>query len=415
MRVAVVRGPSLNPWEMQAYEQLAYRVELLGVGSFGGHYDISQIRFPVKRLACVGEYLAYVPGGTKCLYQLVGDPQYLIGFDRVVEGYDIVHAAELRSAYSWQAVQAKRKGLVKAVTLTIYENIPLFMDDNQARLRLQSEVVRGVDHFLAINKQAKAALLIAGVEERKISIVGQGVDTRSFAPRKFQISNGKFQILMKKYGIENDDFVVLSVGRMVWEKGWYDLIRTAYKISLDCSNRMITRKFKFFFVGVGAERERMEKMVERLGLEQSVIFSGGIPYEYMPDVFRLADVLVLASLPTHNWNEQFGGVLIEAMATGLPVVATMNGGILQTVEEKLQGQLAWMAGGVTVGKGGIYVPPQDFSSLTSAILRLNQDQTLRERMGIRNRKRAVSEFDVKAVSKKVYEIWKNVLRTERRE
>lgn len=467
MKVAVVRGPSLSKWEMQIYEPLRTTVELLGIGSQGSDHDLREVSFPVVRLPCVGEYLAFVPGGIGWLYRRFGDPQILMRFDRIISGYDLVHTVELGSFYSLQAVRAKQKSLVRAVTITVYENIPFLGNEMSARRRLKEEVMAGVDHFLAANEKAREALLAEGAEERRISVVGQAVDTRRFAPleglkedeHKLRSVNRTLlgrrrlwfghsentdelarlkawpsdqrkvvhlpasaddeyrkEVTREAFGLADDDFVVVSVGRMVWEKGWYDIVRSAHKVQSEKFPTSLKlrgagkaqsekRRIRFLFVGEGPERERLEEMVERLGIGDTVVFTGSVPYSQMPEIFRLADAFVHASLPTRDWNEQFGGVLIEAMASGLPIVGTLNGGIVQTVE----GRLSSFREGGFIGKGGIFVAPQDFSELAGAILRMAADPKLRQRMGRRNRKRVVEKFDQRVIADKIYRIWHNVL------
>ena len=202
MKAAIVRGASLNPWEMQTYEALNGRVELLGIASKFNKFELKKIKFPFAKLHCLGDYFSWLPGGIKLLYKHLGDPQFLIGFDNIVKGYDIVHSAEIRSAYSLQAVRAKRKGLVRAVTLAVFENI--FLDDKlNARRRLKQEVIAGVDYFLASSQGARETLIREGVEREKIGIVYPGIDCRKFRPR-LKTDKKRLQV-RKKYNFSDQD------------------------------------------------------------------------------------------------------------------------------------------------------------------------------------------------------------------
>lgn len=391
MKVAVVRGPSLNPWEMQTYEKMSAEIEILGVGSKLGQYGLGKIGIPVKRLFCVGEYFGNIPGGVWFLYRYMGDTQVLLGFDRVVEGFDIVHVAELGSYYSLQAVRAKKKGLVKAVTLTVFENIPFLGDENVIRRKLKQEVRDGVDHFFAASKGAREALLLEGVDERKISILGPGVDTKRFSVG-FRTRKEKLKKVRRKYGLGADDFVVLFVGRLVKEKGVYDIFKCAHKVQ---SSKFKTKKYsriKFLFIGDGPEKSELEKYKESLGLGDAVSIMGGVSYDKMPQVFGMADVFLLASLETETWKEQYGMVLLEAMASGLPIVGTTSGAIPEVV-----------------GSGGGYFSlPVDWEDLARNLLELYKKPKERQKMGKVNRKKAVVRYDVRVVSRKITDTWRSI-------
>jgi glycosyltransferase involved in cell wall biosynthesis len=96
-------------------------------------------------------------------------------------------------------------------------------------------------------------------------------------------------------------------------------------------------------------------------------------HEKLAEYYRSADVFVFPSI----WDEPFGIPVIEAMAAGLPVVATRVGGVVETVED---------------GKTGFLVPPADSHALAEAISALVQDRALRERLGAAGRERALELF-----------------------
>lgn len=391
--VAIARGPALSKWEMQIYEPLISSFNLRAIGSKNSVNDINRIKFPVKQLFCPGQFLTKLPKSVPLLFELAGDTQYLWGFDEAVKGCDVVHAVELRNYYSLQAVRAKKKGLVGAVTLTVYENIPYLFDNFQARKKIKQEVIAGTDHFLAINEAAREALIIEGVEEALISIVPQSVDTGEFRPAG-KADYPSILKIRKKYQINQSDFLVLSVGRMVWEKGWFDIIPAAAYVKKHYGS-----KIKFLLVGEGKEKKRVKRLIKDADVSDIVNLTGVLPYSQMADVFRSADVFLYPSLPTPVWNAQFGGVLIEAMASGLPIVGTLSGGTRDD----------------TVGAdGGIFVQPQHFSGLADAIIRLYNRRELTRKIGQRNRKIAVEKYDTHVVAQKIKNIWLNVLNERNR-
>jgi len=386
--VAIVRGPGLSKWEMQIYEPLTSKFNLVGLGTKKPVNDINGIKFPVKQLWCPGQYLTKLPKSIPVLFNLLGDTQFLWGFQDAVGGYDIVHSVELSNDYTMQAIRAKKRGLVKAVTLTVYENIPYIFDEYDARKKIKEEVIEGADHFLAINEAAKQALLIEGVDQEKISIVPQSVETSVFRPKR-NSDRQTLSKIRKRYGINDDDFLVLSVGRMVWEKGWFDIVPAAAYIK-----KKLGKKIKFLLVGDGSEKNKIAQLIKDSKVGEIVKLTGFLPYSQMADVFRSADIFLYATLPTKYWNAQFGGVLIEAMATGLPIVGTLSGGTRDD----------------TVGPGGgLFVQPQDFFNLAKSIIKLYEDKNLRTKISKRNRKFAEENYSVNVVSKKIQGIWSNLL------
>src|SRR3989344_5596603 len=176
---------------------------------------------------------------------------------------------------------------------------------------------------------------------------------------------------------------------MVWEKGWFDIVPAAAYIK-----KKLGSGVKFLLVGEGGEQENIQSMISNAGVNDTVKLTGFLPYKQMADVFRSADIFLYATLPTRYWNAQFGGVLIEAMATGLPIVGTLSGGTRDD----------------TVGKqGGIFVQPQDFFNLAKSIIKLYEDKNLRTKISKRNRKFAEENYSVNVVSKKIQGIWSNLL------
>ena len=106
-------------------------------------------------------------------------------------------------------------------------------------------------------------------------------------------------------------------------------------------------------VGAGPERDALERQVTRLGLADRVTFTGFRPADQVADLYASFDVLCVPSLETPGWIEQFGRVAVEAMAAGVPVVASASGSLVEVV-----------------GRAGVLVPPGDAAALAAAIDRL---------------------------------------------
>jgi glycosyltransferase involved in cell wall biosynthesis len=103
-------------------------------------------------------------------------------------------------------------------------------------------------------------------------------------------------------------------------------------------------------VGAGGEAERLERYAHELGVADRVELRSFVPYDEMPRLMAEASCLVLGSLPTMHWEEQFGMVLVEAMAAGLPIVASTSGAISEVT-----------------GPGAAHVAPGDWIGLARAL------------------------------------------------
>ncbi len=134
--------------------------------------------------------------------------------------------------------------------------------------------------------------------------------------------------------------MLLSIGRLVWEKGHQDLLR-----AMALLRRRDAPESRALIVGRGPEERRLRAVARDLGLEDAVEFRGFVEHDGIPSLLAGASCLVLASLPTRYWEEQFGMVLAEAMAAGLPIVAAESGAI----PEVLDGYGALFAPGDWVG------------------------------------------------------------------
>ncbi len=140
--------------------------------------------------------------------------------------------------------------------------------------------------------------------------------------------------------------------------------------------------FQCDLVGEGPLRRTVERQVERLGVGDRVRFHGGLPRGDVARLLAQADVAALASHPTRQGKrEGIPVALMEAMASGLPVVATAISGIPELVES---------------GKEGFLVAPADAGALADALQRLAQDQPMRARMGEAAREKVLCHFSLEA-------------------
>jgi glycosyltransferase involved in cell wall biosynthesis len=312
------------------------------------------------------------------LNRLFVDAQYLFGLEGKLQGFDIVHSAETYMHFTQQCLNAKKKGYVKKVVATVSENIPFANEGIWGRKKFKKRALVEVDHFIAISQRAKEALILEGCAEEKITVMGHHVDTK-----RFKIQNSKSEIRNSKL------INILFVGRMEWSKGVYEVIFSAKKLLSD--PELKNYSLNFTLIGEGKEKKRILDLERRLGIEKWVIHKV-VPYEKMPGEYQKADIFLAPSLITRHWQEQFGMVLIEAMACGLPIVTTLSGAIEEVV-----------------GEAAVKVQPGDFYSLTQAIKNFILNPKARLEYGKKARQRAVSYFDIKIGAKKLEEVYRKVL------
>ncbi len=376
MKIAIVRGKHLNKYEMQFYEPLVEKYELVGFGSLRPFHD--KFSFPVVKLPSPMD-LPDFPFKMPILNRLFVDAQYLFGLEEKLKGFDIAHGAETYMHFTQQCLNAKKKGYVKKVVATVFENIPFGNEGIWGRKKFKQRAIKELDHIIAISQRAKEALILEGCEPKKITVINQHINTAVFKPRK----NIKYQIPnIKKIN-------VLFVGRLELYKGVYEVIFAAKKLLSD--PQLADYDLNFTLIGEGSEKKRLLELERRMGIAKQIIHKV-VSYDKMPGEYQKADIFVAPSRATRHWQEQFSTVLLEAQASGLPIVTTLSG----SIEEN-------------VGEAAIKVQPADFYSLAAAIKKLILNQKLRTELGRRARARAVKYFDIKIGAKKLEEVYERLL------
>ncbi len=363
-RLAIVRGPYLNSWEMQNFSPLMDTYDIVGFASYGHNFNVGEIPFKVKKLFSFGQSLR-MRLLRKPMIHFLGDLHDLQGLGAALRGFDVVHSAETSSHYTYQAAKVKEQLKFKLV-VTVWENIP-FLHHLPATERCKKVVFEKTDLFLAVSQRAKEALILEGVPEYKIKIQMSGIDTTHFSPAS------KDPELLNRFGCGKDEIIVLYVANLYREKGIYDLL-FAFRHLLNRSGSR--KKIKLLIAGKGRERDNILHWIQYLQMDDYVKLIGSHSYDVMQKIHNLADIFVLPSLPIPTWQEQFGYVLIESMACGKPVISTMSGSIPEVV-----------------GDSGVFVQPNDFLSLANALENLIQDEQKRKELGERGRERAEMNFD----------------------
>lgn len=342
--VVVVRGNLATPWELRQWVDLPSRFAVSYLASSVNNYDVEGVGLravPVRTLR-----QRFPRGRAGDIAAGVAGDRYL-GLDDALRGADIVHAEEL--SFWFSASAARARGDFKLVQ-TVWETIP-FLDAfrNRHARRYRAEVLARTDLFLPATERARHGLLLEGVPDERIVVCAPGIDLDRF--RDAGVAGA---------ALSPGEHTILSPGRLVWEKGHQDVLRAVAALhrGLDGLSRMRPR---VLIVGSGPEQERLTAHARELGIGGYVAFRS-VPYDEMPAVFAGTSCMVLASLATAQamlhpfdtprafWEEQFGLVLAEAMASGLSIVASTSGAIPEVV-----------------GDGGSYFAAGDWMAIARAL------------------------------------------------
>jgi starch synthase len=388
-RVALVRGHHLSKEETVSYEPLAAEFSFQCLSTSCPWFDHKGIAFPIKYLPSVEGFFRARPGTPAnrlfgFLDNRLGTGQYMIGLERALKGFDIVHTSDYCHLFTWQAARAKRR-LGFRLAVIQYENIP-FSRHHRPLVRTTRRVIdKEVDLFLAMSERARETLLLEGIEKERITVVGNSVDTNTFHPRTDERAAWR-----ARFGISPDDLVILFIGRIRASKGIFDLVHAVKRLVSDPD---IDREhLRLLVVGRGPAEGALRDRVRALGLDRNVIVGGPVPHDQIHFVHSCADIFALPSSPRRYWQEQFGIVLIEGMACGVPVVSTLSGSIPEVV-----------------GDTGLLVQPSDHYSLSLALRSLIIDPGRRAALGKKALDRVHALYSLPAVAGRIRAAYRTLL------
>jgi glycosyltransferase involved in cell wall biosynthesis len=196
------------------------------------------------------------------------------------------------------------------------------------------------------------------------------------------VSEEQQEMFRRSLGINPDERVVICIGRLSKEKGHADLISaTGLLVQMNP-----TLKFKLLVVGTGPEMEHISRLVTVSRLDQHVIFVG-----HKDDVtpfYAIADAL---ALPSHS--EGSPNVLLEAMAAGVPAVATAVGGVPEIAVDN---------------ETALLVPPNSPQNFAATLNRLLIDETLAQNLAVAARKRVETEFSPQRYAQTLKQVYEQV-------
>ncbi len=187
-----------------------------------------------------------------------------------------------------------------------YDNVPI----NNFSSRLVAKILNSADKVLTQSQLSIKQLVALGVKPEKIDLYRHWIDLKQFRPLdKVRLRN--------KFKVENK-FSVIFVGRMIPQKGAILLSKVAAQLP----------HITFIFVGQGPDYNTLKELSK---LHKNIKLFGNVPYSELHLYYNLADVFCIPSL----YNEGWGRVIMEALACGLPVVASNKGAIPEVVDKSV--------------------------------------------------------------------------------
>jgi len=291
------------------------------------------------------------------------------------ERYDIIHLEEEpHSVAAFQFVLSNNRISKSKVVLFTWENN--FAGRRFPRNLMEGYVLKSIDRLIAGNTDGRLVMERKGFRGPVDILPLMGVDTEFFKARK---DEG----LKESLGLSGS-FVVGYIGRLVPEKGLACLVDAVASLKGDV---------KCLLVGRGPFKEEALKRSREAGKTERFVFIDTVLHHEVPHYLNVMDCLVLPSLTTRVWKEQFGHVLIEAMSSGVPVVGSDSGAIPEVI-----------------GDAGLVAREGDTEGLTESIRKIMEDDGVRSWLSKKGRKRVLDNFSHEKIAERTVSIWKSLLK-----
>jgi glycosyltransferase involved in cell wall biosynthesis len=290
-------------------------------------------------------------------------------------GADLVHAWEepyVLAGAQVALLTPRRVPLVFSTAQNLFKRYP------PPFAQLERYVVSRSAGWVAFGETVKQNLLTRpGYAERPARYIPMGVDVELFQPDR--VAGEDF---LRKLGWEAQGPPVVGyLGRFVPEKG-VELLRTVLE--------QLTTPWRALFVGGGPLEASLRSWAERHGDQVRIVTA--VPHAQVPQVLNAMDVLCAPSQTTPKWKEQFGRMLAEGFACGVPVLTSSSGEIPHTA-----------------GDAARVLPEADVAAWTAALSELLESPERRRELSTRGRERAVTRFSWPVVAREHLAFFESVL------
>lgn len=232
---------------------------------------------------------------------------------------------------------------------------------------IEMDLIERANKITTVAHSVAMELREYGLNSKDVEVIGNGVDEKIFTPIKNKV----------------DEKYILYSGRLDYRKGLFDLIESSKIIC------QVHPELSFVITGKGILIDKLKRRVNESGLKNNFNFVGFVSREKLIQLYQQATIYVL---PSHY--EGLPTVLLEAMACGCPVVATSVSGNLDVL---------------TQGHDGILVPPKSPDKIAEAVLKLLDDEKMRNTLGINARNTIENRFTWSIISKKFLHFYNSLI------
>jgi len=230
--------------------------------------------------------------------------------------------------------------------------------------KMLSKLIWSKSSEVIANSQGLKELALKTNKRQEISVIYNGIDTKEFFPKK------------KK----SKEITVLTVSRLISRKGLEFLIKAMPEILKENNN------VKLIIAGDGPKKNNLEKLAKSLGVLENVALLGYVEHKKLPNLYRNADIFILPSL-----YEGMSNTILEAMASGLPIITTDTGG----TKELIKGN-------------GIIIKKRSNTEIADAVNKIIKDKLLKDTYSKKSRELALN-LNWHNLAKQYYELYKKVI------
>jgi sugar transferase (PEP-CTERM/EpsH1 system associated) len=286
---------------------------------------------------------------------------------------DIVHSR------NWSAIESVLAGRWTGCA-TVHSEHGFDVDANSRepwrRVCFRRVAFEMANRVLSVSRQLRDShARRTGFKPERITVIHNGVDRRLFHPDLAERAR-----MREELGLAEDEFCIGCVGNLFPVKDHTTLLAALQELDGKCG------KWRVLLAGEGSERARLEAIVAARHWSDRVIFLG--TSHRVPELLNAMDVYVLPSVA-----EGLSNSLLEAMASGLPVIATAVGGNPEVVDD---------------GKSGLLFPVGDSARLAEMLLRLMSQPEVRLEMAQRALRRAREEFSIESMVEKYASLYQSL-------
>jgi glycosyltransferase involved in cell wall biosynthesis len=312
------------------------------------------------------------------------DLLYMTRLGRSIRGnFDIINCHNFTS--EWAAFEAKKRLKIPIVWMCNeppywFRKISFFGTKQSAAGIVNfplyemwgKYVVKNIEEIIVLDELNKKE--VKTVFQRNAVLIRSGIDIERFR-------DAKAGELRRKYGLAEDDFVLLQVGTLVEYKRFQD--------SILALKTLANRRVKLMIIGKGPEKTRLERLATDLGIRENVIFTGTIDEEDLPMHYASSDVLLFPAIQT------WGLTVIEAMANSKPVIVSSGAGVSEIIQNEVN---------------GLIVPPKSPSEIASKVKMLQDNPYMRKYIGENAQKYVIKNLSWRKYAIGCLRIFQKVLR-----